>query len=83
MSKRKRKTRSKTGLPQGSYPLPDGRVVLPATVGPADKRGRRISVRGVLNPPEVMVPKLARLLLEIATNHPELLDEFEARKRKK
>jgi hypothetical protein len=65
--KRRRKSRAKllSGLPKGAYRLPNGNIMTPPTVGPPDKRGRRIVMRGELRA-EPDLDKLVKALIEVA-----------------
>ncbi|MFT3855104.1 MAG: hypothetical protein QM733_20570 [Ilumatobacteraceae bacterium] len=49
---------------------------MPKRVGLPNERGRQISIQAVTKPPEVIAEGLTRVLVGIATRHPEVLDDL-------
>ena len=68
MTKRRRKRASRarrsSSRPKGSYPLPAGDYVV-QSVGPLDKRGRRLRIKAV-HRAEPDAAKVAQALIELA-----------------
>jgi hypothetical protein len=62
--KKRRKSRSRTGRPKGSYPVPGGGYATPGSVH-VTKTGRRIRVTGIRRE-EIDIPLLAHALFELA-----------------
>lgn len=74
-------TAAPSGLPKGADRLPDGRVVVPAHTIKSNAKGRRLTVRSVMNSPDAIAHQLAKVLLRIARDRPELVDELTKRRR--
>ena len=68
MAKRRRKRASRTrrpnARPKGAYPLPTGDYVM-QSIGPPDKRGRRLRIRAV-HRAEPDAAKVAQALIALA-----------------